>query len=258
VVECIKFAGIKQKLTVMKQVGTILNIVLIIAVAVLFYLHFSSEKSAPATVLSEVNEPVVMMEDSLAKFMSLDSNIAAKPIKIAYVNNDSLNKNLSMLRDVEDRIAKKEKELQGNIEAKKRSYERNYKNMISDFESKKNQYTIKAPTLTDKQLETEQGKLMELQNEIMQMEQSLQQKMYQFSQEQEQEYMIMKSEEMENYYLKVQSFCQSFAKTLGFDFILIYQSGGSILYSNPNYDISNYVVDAINKEYSQNKPTATK
>ncbi len=242
----------------MKQAGTILNVVLIAAVAVLFYLHFSSEKNAPLPVAEETKQPVVMMEDSLMKFMNLDSNIAAKPIKIAYVNNDSLNKKLTMLRDVENRIAKKEKELQGNIEAKKRTYERNYKNKISDFESKKNQYTIKAPTLTDKQLEQEQGKLMELQNEILEMEQSLQQKIYQFSQEQEQEYMIMKSEEMENYYLKVQTFCQSFAKTLGFDFILIYQNGGSILYSNPNYDISNYVVDAINKEYSQNQTSVAK
>ena len=242
----------------MKKAGTVLNIVLLIAVAVLFYLHFSSAKVEAVPAEVSKNDPVVVMEDSLTKFMSLDSNIAVKPIKIAYVNNDSLNKKLTMLRDVENRIAQKETELQGNIESKKKSYERNYKSKISEFESKKNQYTIKAPTLTDKQLEAEQGKLMELQNEIMQMEQTLQQKMYQFSQEQEQEYMIMKSEEMENYYLKVQSFCQSFAKTLGFDFILIYQSGGSILYSNPNYDISNYVVDAINKEYAQNKPTSVK
>jgi len=242
----------------MKKAGTVLNIVLLIAVAVLFYLHFSSAKVEAVPAEVSKNDPVVVIEDSLTKFMSLDSNIAVKPIKIAYVNNDSLNKKLTMLRDVENRIAQKETELQGNIESKKKSYERNYKSKISEFESKKNQYTIKAPTLTDKQLEAEQGKLMELQNEIMQMEQTLQQKMYQFSQEQEQEYMIMKSEEMENYYLKVQSFCQSFAKTLGFDFILIYQSGGSILYSNPNYDISNYVVDAINKEYEQNKPTSVK
>ncbi len=242
----------------MKKAGTVLNIVLLIAVAVLFYLHFSSAKVEAVPAEVSKNDPVVVMEDSLTKFMSLDSNIAVKPIKIAYVNNDSLNKKLTMLRDVENRIAQKETELQGNIESKKKSYERNYKSKISEFESKKNQYTIKAPTLTDKQLEAEQGKLMELQNEIMQMEQTLQQKMYQFSQEQEQEYMIMKSEEMEKYYLKVQSFCQSFAKTLGFDFILIYQSGGSILYSNPNYDISNYVVDAINKEYAQNKPTSVK
>jgi outer membrane protein len=242
----------------MKQLGTILNVILLIAVAVLFYLHFSSGSTQPQGVANVVeNEVVVVSEDSLTKFMNLDSTIAAKPIKIAYVNNDSLNKNLNMLRDVEDRIAKKEKQLQGNIETKKRSYERNYKSKIDEFESKKNNYTIKAPTLTEAQLEVEQTKLMQLQQELVGMEQTLQQKMYQFSQEQEQEYMIMKSEEMENYYLKVQSFCKSFAKTLGFDFILIYQNGGSILYSNPNYDISNYVVDAINKEYKQNKYTST-
>ncbi len=239
----------------MKQVGTILNIILLIAVAVLFYLHFSSDKKANVVAENNTDEPTVVSEDSLTKFMNLDSAISAKPIKIAYVNNDSLNKNLDMLRDVEDRIAKKEKQLQGNIESKKNSYERNYKNKIQDFESKKRKYTIKAPTLTDAQLESEQKKLMEIQQEIMQMEQTLQQKMYQFSQQQEQEYMIMKSEEMNNYYLKVQSFCKSFAKTLGFDFILIYQNGGSILYSNPDYDVSNYVVDAINKEYAQNKST---
>lgn len=237
----------------MKKAGTILNVILLIAVAVLFYLHFSSKSTSPIVAETPKDEPKVMLEDSLTKFMNLDSNISAKPIKIAYVNSDSLNKNLDMLRDVEDRIAKKEKQLVGNIEAKKRSYERNYKNKISDYESKKNQYTIKAPTLTDAQLEAEQKKLMEIQQEIMQMEQNLQQKMYQFSQQQEQEYMIMKSEEMENYYLKVQSFCKSFAKTLGFDFILIYQNGGQMLYSNPDYDISSYVVDAINREYKQNK-----
>ena len=93
----------------MKQAGTILNVILVIAVAILFYLQFSNGKSAQE-VITEDDTPTVMMEDSLTKYMDLDSNISAKPIKIAYVNNDSLNKNLNMLRDVEERIAKKEKE----------------------------------------------------------------------------------------------------------------------------------------------------
>jgi outer membrane protein len=98
---------------------------------------------------------------------------------------------------------------------------------------------------------------VKIQQQIMEMEQTLQQSLYQFSQQQEQEYMMVKAAEMEKYYLKVQQFCQSFAQTLGFDFILIYQNGGSILYSNTSYDISNYVVDAINKEYTQNKSQST-
>ncbi len=243
----------------MKQAGTILNVILVIAVAILFYLQFSNGKAAPE-VVTENDTPTVMMEDSLTKYMDLDSNISAKPIKIAYVNNDSLNKNLNMLRDVEERIAKKEKELQGRIESKKRSLENSYKNKISQFEKAKDNYKLGAPTMSDDQLKTAQNNLMKIEQEIMGMQQNLEQSLYQFSQQQEQEYMMVKAAEMEKYYLKVQQFCQSFAQTLGFDFILIYQNGGSILYSNTSYDISNYVVDAINKEYSQNKiqPTEEK
>lgn len=236
----------------MKQAGTILNVILVIAVAFLFYLQLSPSKSNQEVVKTE-EQPKVIMEDSLTKYMDLDSNISAKPIKIAYVNNDSLNKNLTMLRDVEERIAKKEKELQGRIESKKRSLESNYKASITKYEGSKSKYTLAAPTMTDAQLKAEQTKLIKMEQQIMEMEQTLQQSLYQFSQQQEQEYMMLKAEEMEKYYLKVQRFCQSFAQTLGFDFILIYQNGGSILYSNTNYDISNYVVDAINKEYAQNK-----
>ena len=242
----------------MKQGALILNVILLIAVAILFYLHFSGSKSTPKQVVKLEDSAQVIMEDSLTKYMDLDSNISAKPIKIAYVNNDSLNKNLTMLRDVEDRIAAKEKQLKSRIENKQRSFENSYKRKIENFKTKKNQYDINLPSYSDAQINEEREKLGALQQEIMELEQTVQQKLYEFQQEQEQEYVMLKAQEMEKYYLKVQRFCQSFAKTLGFDFILIYQNGGSILYSNPSYDISNYVVDAINKEYSQNKPTAKK
>lgn len=242
----------------MKQGGTILNIILLIAVAVLFYLHFSSSKSVVATEeVNTENSPTVLLEDSLTKYMELDSNISAKPIKIAYVNNDSLNKNLTMLRDVEEKIAAKEKQLKSRIENKQRGFENSYKNKIEQFKSKKNKYDLNLPNLSDQQIAAEREKLTKLQQEIIELEQTVQQRLYQFQQEQEQEYMLLKAEEMEKYYLKVQRFCQSFAKTLGFDFILIYQNGGSILYSNADYDISNYVVDAINKEYAQTKTSET-
>ena len=151
---------------------------------------------------------------------------------------------------------KQEANKEGREIAKKR-LENNYKRKISQYEEGKSKYTLNAPSMSDAQLKSEQDKLVKIQQQIMEMEQTLQQSLYQFSQQQEQEYMMVKAAEMEKYYLKVQQFCQSFAQTLGFDFILIYQNGGSILYSNTSYDISNYVVDAINKEYTQNKSQST-
>ncbi|MEZ7931778.1 MAG: OmpH family outer membrane protein, partial [Flavobacteriales bacterium] len=81
----------------------------------------------------------------------------------------------------------------------------------------------------------------------------IQQDLLKIDEKQNRDLMLLQQEEMSNYYSKLQGFCQSFAKSLGFDYIMVYQNGGAFLYSNPDYDVSNYVIDAINKEYSQNK-----
>ncbi|MGB1041062.1 MAG: OmpH family outer membrane protein [Flavobacteriales bacterium] len=237
----------------MKNLSSILNVILLLAVAVLFYLHFSSTKEQSKPVVVENNTPSVLTQDSLTQFMNLDSNIAAKPIKIAYVHNDSLTVNLDMLRDVEARIAKKEKDLQFNAQSKQKSFKRRLESEMDKYTKSKNEYTKNSYKLNDEQLKAENIKLAKMEQKLMEMNQSLERKLYEFQQKQEQEYMYMKAREMGDYYLKVQSFCKSFAKTLGFDFIMIYQPGGSFLYTNDEYDVTSYVVDAINKEYSQNK-----
>ena len=61
----------------------------------------------------------------------------------------------------------------------------------------------------ERKINEEREKLGALQQEIMELEQTVQQKLYEFQQEQEQEYVMLKAQEMEKYYLKVQRFCQS-------------------------------------------------
>jgi outer membrane protein len=227
-----------------------LNVVLGIAVIVLFYLHFSGGNNTSNPIVNNTTKEVVSnLEDSLDQFLSLDSNITAKPIKIAYVDSDSLDKNLKMLKDVETEIRTKEEEIQNKIIAEKKRYEGRYKSKMQNFDSRRKNYASKAPTMTDAQLQTEEQSLMKLQQEIAGLEQKYSQELMMFQQKLEQEYMLLKSDRMRNYYGKVKGFCESIAKRLGFDFILIYQEGGAILYSNSTFDISKYVVEAINKEY---------
>ena len=237
----------------MKNLSSILNVILLLAVAVLFYLHFSSTKEQPKQVVVESNTPSELIEDSLTKYMNLDSNIAAKPIKIAYVHNDSLSANLDLFQDVVKKIEAKEKEMVYNAQSTQKTYRRRLENEMKKIETKTKQFTINSPNFTDAQYKQEKNKLVAMEQKIMKMNQDLEKKLYDLQQKQEQEYIYMKGKEMGDYYLKVQSFCKSFAKTLGFDFIMIYQPGGSFLYTNPDYDVTSYVVDAINKEYSQNK-----
>lgn len=231
-----------------------LNGVLGLAVIILFWLHFSSNGSNGEVKQEKENngqKSIVEVNDSLNQYLALDSNITAKPIKIAYVNSDSLDKNLKMLNDVEKEIAKKEEELSGKIKSEQARYQSKFKSKIANFEKRSKDYAIKAPTMTDAQLQKEQQELQKMQQELGGLEQQYQMELMQFQGKLEEEYMMLKAQKMSDYYKKVQGFCSSIANRLGFDFILIYQEGGAILHANNTFDISKYVIDAINKEYDE-------
>jgi len=236
-----------------------LNGVLGIAVIILFYLQFSGKPTVTNTAPNNNNnEPNIIAnaEDSLTQYIALDSNISAKPIKIAYVNSDSLDRNLKMLDDVEREIKDKEEEIQNKIIGEKNRYENKYKNKIQNFETKRKSYSASLPSMTDAQAKAGEQELRAMQQELAGLDQTYSQELMAFQQRLEQEYVMLKSEKMKVYYGKVKEYCESIAKRLGFDFILIYQAGGAILYSNKTYDISKYVVEAINKEYDSANPLA--
>lgn len=236
-----------------------LNGVLGVAVIVLFYLQFSG-KPAKNNVVKTNNgtttEDLISVDDSLTQFIALDSNISAKPIKIAYVNSDSLDKNLKMLDDVEKEIKAKEEEIERKITSEKTRYENKYKTKIQAFDTKRKSYAASLPSMTDAQAQAGEQELMQMQQELAGLDQTYSQELMIFQQKLEQEYIELKTDKMKIYYGKVKEYCESIAKQLGFDFILIYQDGGAILYSNKSYDISRIVVEAINKEYDSKNPVA--
>lgn len=234
------------------------NGILAIAVIILFYLQFSGKPATKNTVVNNnsTQDVVTTAEDSLTQFIALDSNISAKPIKIAYVNSDSLDRNLKMLDDVEAEIKAKEEEIEKKIVAEKKRYENKYKNKIQNFDTKRKSYAASLPSMTDAQAKAGEQELMQMQQELAGLDQTYSQELMIFQQQLEQEYIALKTDKMQVYYGKVKEYCESIAKRLGFDFILIYQDGGAILYSNSTFDISKYVVEAINKEYDSANPIA--
>lgn len=229
-----------------------LNGILGVAVIILFYLHFSGKEQKsvkPSDGTTDDVSTVVTTPDSLNQYLALDSNITAKPIKIAYVDSDSLDKNLKMLKDVEQEIMNKEKQLKGQMQSKQQELENRLKTKYGTYEKKRNEFSLKAPTLTDAQLKTAQQELMEMEQQLAGMDQSLQREMMSYQAQLEKDFMILKAKKMEDYYVKVQGFCKSIANQLGFDYILLYSRGGVMLHANNVFDISKYVVEAINKEY---------
>jgi len=135
----------------MKNLSLVLNVVLFIAVGILYYLHFSGKKTTenkPKTVASKTVE---------------NSNSRTA---IAYVELDSLNENITYIKN-------KRKEL----EAEQKAIETEWENGYKSLESKKNNFLAKGNAITQEMAQQFQGQLMQEQQQIDEKKQSLSQKL---------------------------------------------------------------------------------
>jgi outer membrane protein len=123
----------------MKQLSTILNIILLIAVGYLYFLHFSSDK--------KINLPV----NTVTKHVD---SCLGEPI-IAYVDLDSLNNNVNFIRQ-----RKKELEVEQN------SIANEYESAYREMENEKNTFLKRGNAITQKEAEEFQAKLMQRQQQI--------------------------------------------------------------------------------------------
>jgi outer membrane protein len=122
----------------MKQLSIILNILLLPAVGYLYYLHFSSNKKNSAS------------DNMVSKHV--DSCLGG-PI-IAYVDLDSLNNNVTFIKQ-----RKKELEAEQNLIASE------YENAYRDMENEKNNFLKKGNSITQKEAEEFQARLMQKQQQ---------------------------------------------------------------------------------------------
>src|SRR3979490_1086762 len=90
----------------MKNWLLVLNLILIIAVASLFYLHFSAKKTgAPSGISSDKNA-------------ALSNN----SFKIAYFDMDSVENNFAMVKDVKEELNKKEAGINNEVNRMQKEY----------------------------------------------------------------------------------------------------------------------------------------
>ena len=125
----------------MKHLYLILNLVLFAAVGVLYYLHFSGNKKcdAPGSILSK---------------FSRDSGCVKTPV-IAYVEMDSLNNNVTVIRN-------RRKELEQEQKGILAEYENAYKGL----EEEKNNFLKKGNAITQEEAQQFQEKLTYKQQDV--------------------------------------------------------------------------------------------
>jgi outer membrane protein len=196
----------------MKKIYLVINVILILAVAGLYYLHFSCKKSCKT-------KP----DNCSIKRTFKDSGSS----KIAYIDLDSLNEKIAYIRDNRK-----------SLEAEQRSIESEWEAGYQNLEKQKNTFLQHAKTATQSETEAFQNKFIEDQQQIDSKKQMLTQKLN------EKSYKFM-----DDLQKKLKDFLADFNKDQKFDFIFSVGSGlDYILYRDSTLDITNEVISGLNEK----------
>jgi outer membrane protein len=128
----------------MKNLSLALNIILLVAVAVLYVLYFSGRKSGSQTASS--------------------SDTSIVDLKIAYINSDSVLKHYEFFNETRDGLEKKAKAM-----------EQDFQNRYNDLQSEAQAYERNVNNMTYGQVQSAKENLAKKENNLRVFQQSLQQ-----------------------------------------------------------------------------------
>lgn len=156
---------------------------------------------------------------------------STQPLKIAFINTDTLNARYEYVKDITD-------ELNKEIDKKQRRLERKTTKLQSEF----NQLQRLSSTMTPTQLQAAQQRAVEMENEIKVMQNDL-------SEELNEEQMQLQLKLV----ARLDSFMLKYNETAQFDYILKKFNGCEILLADDSFNITDTIVKLLNEDYLKNK-----
>jgi outer membrane protein len=195
----------------MKKISVILYVVLFLAVAGLYLLHFTGNKKSEKT----------------------DSVNSVPAGGIAYVNIDSVVVRFDMFTDRRVELMDKQKKAEAELTSKGTQYERGAR----DYQDKVNKGLVTRATAT----QMEQS-LMQQQQELVNLRDQLQSN-------------LMEEEQVMNRQIieYITSFLSENKTDYNYQYIFGKSFGSVVLYSDSTLDITQKVLDALNKKYQTEK-----
>ena len=209
-----------------KKISTIINVVLIIAVAILYYLHFStcnktcgSAKEGDSTMTSK---PIVMSPKEI------------KASKIVYVNSDVLNKEYDFVKDLTSAAQSKQQRLESAYQIKAQKFQQDY----TELQQKASQ-----GLLSENQGVAAQEDLKKRKEELDKMEAQLQTLVEEIQKSNEE---VRKT---------VVDYVKEYNKNGQYNYILTHTDGpgGVLIYANDSLDITREILQGLNEQYKAKK-----
>lgn len=197
----------------MKQISTFLSVLSLMAVGVLYYLHFSGKekKSNAGPETNKADDPT--------------------QFRVAYFDIDSLQKNYKTFQEAEEKIKLKDSE---------------NKKVLTDMNNR-NQRRLrelqeKAPSMTQAEGEAAQRELGNLQQQFAQKELEL-----------DQDLKKLQMDLMSELQSKVENYLKAYNQQKGYAYILSYRPGEFIYFKDSSYDITADMVKGLNELHVDKK-----
>ncbi len=207
----------------MKNISFILNIVLSIAVAILFYQVYSIKTS----LANSSNNIDVELKPKV-----INSSTNLTEAKIAYVNTDSINEHYDYISDFTKVIRNKKSILESQMQSMTAKFQQEYEAF---------QQSAQAGVAPQSELKKQQANLERQQQELANKELQLQNL----------------GVELEEKNLELNKNVKTYLQKINngrFDYILSYSDlMPTILLTNPKLDITTEVLNGINEEYKHTK-----
>ena len=198
----------------MKNGLLVLNGILLLAVAYLFYLQFSGKKSKPGS----------------GNTIAHNSDMPKAPFRIAYFEIDSIDANCDQVIDIRSEINKKQMAINAELESLDKSYRDKYMN-----------YQDKASAMTQGQSEQASNDLMQSQENMKSRRMTL-----------DKEYNDFVTRRMQDVKSKIEDFLKEYNKEKGYSYIVSYEPGLFYL-KDTIYNITQDVVKGLNAFYGKKK-----
>lgn len=186
--------------------------------------------TAFASVLMFAQCTTAEKQDVAVETAPVEVAAAAPSLKIAFVDLDSLMSNYEFAKDINKEMMRKEEDIKMKLteqykvlQADQADFELKYKNNVY---------------ATPERAQSEYNRIMQKEQEIVQLEQKL---TLEFEKEGLEKNQALR--EAINEYVK------EYNKSKGYDFIIT-KVGENLLYANPVYNVTNEVVEGLNERYA--------
>lgn len=209
-----------------KKIPIIINVVLIIAVAVLYYLHFSTCKNTCSATMegdsATAARPIVMSPKEI------------KASKIVFVNSDILNKEYDFVKDLTAAAQSKQQRLESAYQIKAQKFQQDYTAL---------QQKASQGLLSENQSIAAQEDLKKRKDELDKMEAQLQTLVEEIQKSNEE---VRKT---------VVDYVKEYNKKGQYNYILTHTDGpgGVLIYANDSLDITREILDGLNAQYKAKK-----